>query len=70
MEPNEEKGAVILSVEFKPEGGYISNLIAIDEEGNLLDNADVLAVSPIGLSKCASVYLRPSKILLGNLLLK
>jgi Bardet-Biedl syndrome 2 protein len=67
MEPNEEKGAVILSVEFKPEGGYISNLIAIDEEGNLLDNADVLAVSPIGLSKCASVYLRPSKILLGKL---
>ena len=67
MEPNEEKGGVVLSVEFSPEGGYISNLIAIDEEGNLLENTEVVAVSPVGLSKSACVYLRPNRVLLGKL---
>lgn len=65
MEPSEEKGCIVLSVEYMPEGGYISNLIAIDEEGNLLENAEVLAVSPVGLSKTAKVHLRPSKIQVG-----
>jgi len=67
MEPSEEKGCIILSVEFVPEGGYISNLIAIDEEGNLLESAEVLAVSPVGLSKTAKVHLRPSKIQVGTI---
>eukprot|EP00606_Chrysophyceae_sp_TOSAG23-5_P001562 GSChrysophyteH2.ASY1.ANO1.604.1 assembled CDS len=67
MEPDEEKGGVVLSVEFNPEGGYISNLIAIDEEGNLLENTEVVAVSPVGLSKSACVYLRPNRVLLGKL---
>ena len=67
MEPNEEKGCVVLSVEFTAEGGYITNLIAIDEEGNMLDSAEVLAVSPVGLSKSACVHLRPSKIQTGHI---
>ena len=66
MEPNEDHGCVILSVTFLLEGGYISNLIAIDEEGNILEKAEVLAVSPVGLSKTASVHLRPSKVQIGT----
>ena len=66
MEPNEEHGCVVLSVTFSLEGGYISNLIAIDEQGNILDKAEVLAVSPVGLSKTAAVHLQPSKVQVGT----
>ncbi len=67
MEPDTDKGCAILSVEFIRDSGYITNLIAIDEEGNLLENTDVVAVSPIGLSKSAEIHLVPGKIQLGKL---
>jgi len=67
LHASEEKGAVILGVEFKQEGGFISNLVAIDEEGVILENAEVLAVSPTSLSRNASLPLRPSKLQSGLL---
>ena len=65
LEANEEVGCVLLKVEVSTDV-QIANLIAVDQEGAILDGSEVLAVSPSALSRTAVLPLRPSKNQVGR----
>jgi len=60
LEPNAQEGFVSLRVEASTDV-QIANLIAIDQEGAILDGSEVLVMSPASLSRSAVLPFRPSK---------
>jgi len=66
LEASEEDGFVALRVEASTEV-QISNLIAIDQDGAVLDGSEVLVVSPAPSNKSAILPLRPTKNQQGTL---
>ena len=68
LEPNEQEGYVALRVEASTDVP-ITNLIAIDQDGTVLEGSEVLVVSPSTSlqNKSAVLPLRPSKNQSGHL---
>jgi Bardet-Biedl syndrome 2 protein len=64
----EEEAVVSLSVEVTEESNMtITNVVAIDQEGVVLDQSDVLAVTPVFGATTVSLPLRPQKMQPGKL---